>query len=338
MKKQVKFFVALCILSAGMLAAQGLSAQKRVIKVQGHPHEYLTNLKGGKEDATIEPRLTGTSTDSIDFSKITCWAGVVDPTRPSARAALVVKWTDEKALQRDDSILVWGYHWNTVDASGFDVHKYTIDMIRAVGNTDCNFIALLQNTGGGNFTVGGIGYNFDDYQTPPNIIYNLAGAEAADSTVKFHYTNAPNCTEGQLGIPWRINSQVGDAINKATGVSLASKTGIIDHPFNADYGYPAYDYDYWSDDDDPMDGFEWQSGWYINGYWAFFTKNQPIGPYSYSNDGIAIRELSDEAVDGFVFAIGMDWNKTMSGSYNNGYDCNCGCSSNSSGTKTNKQK
>jgi hypothetical protein len=180
-----------------MFAVQGLSAQKRVVKVQGQPHEYLTDLHGGKEDAKV--RIVASSTDTIDFSKITCWAGVVDTSRPFARAALVVKWTDERALQRDDSILVWGYWWNTVDESNFDVHKYTIDMIRAVGNTDCNFVALLQNTGGGNFTVGGIGYNFNNWQTPPNIIFKQAEA-VSDTRVKFNYTGSPNCAEGQYKI------------------------------------------------------------------------------------------------------------------------------------------
>jgi hypothetical protein len=336
MKKYFRLSVVALFISAGMLATQGLSAQKRVIKVQGHPHEYLTKLHGGKED--VKATVVASSTDTIDFNAIQCWAGTVDPSRPSARAVLVVKWTDERALQRGDSILVWGYRWNTKDASGFDVHKYTIDMIRAVGNTDCNFIALLQNTGGGNFTVGGIGYSFDDFQTPPNIIFKPAEA-AGDARVKFNYTGSPNCDMAQLGIPYNVGTQVVNAINKATGNPPSpslSKTGIIDHPFNADYGYPAYDYDHWTDDDDPGDGYEWQSGWY-DGYWTFFQKETPTGTFV-SSDTLSIvsRELHDGAVDGFVFnPEPLVWPPiaNMSGSYRNGMDCSCDCSSGSATKK-----
>jgi hypothetical protein len=66
---------ALILISVGLFAVQGLSAQKRVIKVQGHPHEYLTDKYGGKEDAgirtAISPQEGGTT--YIEPGSIECW-------------------------------------------------------------------------------------------------------------------------------------------------------------------------------------------------------------------------------------------------------------------------
>jgi hypothetical protein len=69
------FFIALA-LCAGMLATQGLSAQKRVIKVQGHPHEYLTSKYGGGEDATTTREAVfpqEVDTTYIVSDSIKCW-------------------------------------------------------------------------------------------------------------------------------------------------------------------------------------------------------------------------------------------------------------------------
>jgi hypothetical protein len=62
MKNHFKLFPALLLMSAGMLAAQGLSAQQRVFKVQGHPHGLLTRQVHGFvfEPNFVVPQFDGT--------------------------------------------------------------------------------------------------------------------------------------------------------------------------------------------------------------------------------------------------------------------------------------
>jgi hypothetical protein len=292
-----------------------------VIFVQGHPHELLTRLYAEGKWKHPETKLTGTPTDSIKFSDVLCWAGYPDPTRPIDSAVLIVKWTDQKALDRGDSILIWGYRWNPINSSGYAVTKYTIDMIRAVANADCRFSALLQNTSNGDFVVGGFGYNFkEDGRVPLQFYLEKA---AADTLVRFNYTGSPNCAYEQGAIPYEVKTQVAEAIQRSTGGTGGTGTGIVRHPFDADYGYPAYDFDYWALLNDE-EAYEWQSGWYHNGYWGFYFKNQLNGPFSYASSGVATQVITNHSASGFVFAINMDYSKDMSGDYV-GLKCNCGC-------------
>jgi hypothetical protein len=344
MKRKVSIF-ALILISVGFLAGQGLSARKRVIKVQGHPHESLTTLHGGKEDATAKTRAVTGSTANINLADIQCWAGGLDPTITSQyidSAVLLVKWTQIPEEYTADSILIWGYRWNTISISidpatgerdTFQAApKYTIDMIRAVANADCRFSVLLQNSSAAGFTAGGFGYNIDDENTyRVHLRFDAAGA-AADSRIKFHYTGSPNCTVGQGVIPYNVSDQTTEAFKRA-GVPPANVdngTGIIRHPFDADYGYPAYDFDYWVRFPWPIAmPHYWQAGWF-NGYWAFYTKNQLNGNFIYSNDGIGVRQLGNHYVDGFVFeGDPTAWppEHDMSGNYTpSPHTCNCGCS------------
>lgn len=314
------FFAAALVISAAMLAPQGLSAQKGVVKVQGHPHELLTRQWGGRWKAP-EAKLTQTPTDSINPADVKCWAGTPSDTLAIDTAYLLVKWTDGKRANTGDSILIWGYRWNSVTPSGYDVHKYTIDMIRAVANYDCRFSALLQNTGGGSFAVGGFGYNFDE-NARVKVTFDTSGIP--QDTILFRYVGKPNCSAGQYALPYNWKQQVQNAIDKSTGDDGdGTGTGIIDHPFNADYSYPAYDYDFWKLTNPGNVDYEWQSGWYY-GYWAFFVKNQLNGPFTYPTEsGIATRELHNNYVDGFVFDP-LTFTQTMSGDYT-ARDCDCGC-------------
>jgi hypothetical protein len=322
--KKILVLIAAIVAGNGVTPTVSTAQQKKAVYVQGHLHEYLTD-KAQKEQLKYRERggLKNT-TDNIDFSQVDCWAGGVDPdnTYPIDSAVLVVKWTGDMVADRD-SILVFGYRWNSQTAQGYAVTKYTIDMIRAVANTDCRFSVLLQNTGGGNFTAGGFGYNFDDNSRVP-LTFDENAAKA-DASINFRYETAPNCTAGQTAIPYSVERQVGFAIDKANGISNITGTGIIDHPFNADYGYPAYDYDYWillvSNPD-----YYWKGGWYEN-YWTYYTKNQPNGPFSAAALGINDRELSNGYVDGFVLNPDpLAWPpiKDMNGEYITP-QCECGC-------------
>jgi hypothetical protein len=329
--KKILVLVAIAGTIAGVISPQVSTAQqKKAVYVQGHLHEYLTN-KAQKGQLKYREggggRLKNT-TDNIDFSQVQCWAGYVDPNNvyPIDSAVLVVKWTGDEVVDRD-SILVFGYKWSTLDTSGYAVTKYTIDMIRAVANSSCRFSALLQNTGRGNFTVGGFGYNTGRTSGRTPIVFRL-GSAARDSRIRFQYTGTPNCAMGQFAIPYLVSDPVTAAWNKANGSGGTSNdgTGIIDHPFNADYGYPAYDYDYWALSATTETDYYWQAGWYDN-YWTFYIKNQPAGTFSTAPYGIVDRQLENGYVDGFVFnSDPLAWPpvKDMSGDYISP-SCNCGC-------------
>jgi hypothetical protein len=314
-----KFFIALALLSAGLLTTQGLSAQRRVIKVQGHPHESLTKLIGDREDAL----RTAGSTYNINLADIQCWAGGLDPNIAEIDSAvLLIKFTDGKRPSEGDSIIAWGYRWNPVNSGGYAVTKYTIDMIRAVANADCRFLALLQNSSGGDFVAGGFGYNHVmDTRVP--VQFDAAGA-AENDTIKFHYTGSPNCDYGQGAIPYNVAAQATEAIRRAADPS-GKATGIIRHPFDADYGYPAYDFDYWTLRT-PLDNGRWQAGW-NRGYWAFYHKEQLTGGFVADTLTITTRVLENHYVDGFVFENSTTaWPPLhdMSGNYT-AYGCDCGC-------------
>jgi hypothetical protein len=204
-------------------------------------------------------------------------------------------------------------------------------MIRAVANTDCRFSALLQNTSAGSFTAGGFGYNFTDGATEPVPVEFDEDSAAKDPSISFRYEETPNCTAGQLAIPYDVPTQVQNALDKATGNAQGNGTGIIEHPFNADYSYPAYDYDYWILASGAP-AYEWQAGW-NQAYWSFYNKKQPTGPFTAASDGIATHVLNNGYVDGFVFNTQPAlWPPVfdMTGTYNS-RPCDCGCSANSKG-------
>ncbi|MDR0430168.1 MAG: hypothetical protein LBH58_06800 [Tannerellaceae bacterium] len=295
MKKIILFLVAL-FTSAGLhFTLQAQQREGNVIKVQGHVHEVLTKQAAeGKLKAKSVKATTGTVTD-IDPTDIDFLVGCVDENLPVDTAYLLVKWTDGKRTPaQGDSILLWGYRWNST-SGGFPVTKTTIDMIRAVANFDCRFSSLLQNTGAGNFTVGGFGYHHGVSNARVPVVFHFLQA-AADPFVSFNYAETPNCVAGQYAVP----STPEDQAILALGVS--ANTGIIRHPFDASYSYPAYDYDHWS----IAAGFDnvnnvWQAGW-NNGYWAFYSKEGLVGDYGYAPAGVALRQLNNRSVDYFVFA------------------------------------
>jgi hypothetical protein len=331
-----KFFiyVAALAMSAAMLAPQGLSAQKRVVKVQGHPHELLTKWQA--EGKWRQPKAPLKRLGDVPTP--TCWTGHLDPTITSNyvdTAYLLVKWTDGKreALELADSMLIWGYVWNTISIYTYpdgtkdtsQVTAHTIDMLRAVANADCRFTILLQQTGVNGYTVGGIGYNYTEGDaTRVPLQFDSINA-FNDPLIKFHYDSVPNCAVGQTALPYLPATQAQEAIDVATGTNkpLALGTGIIEHPFNVNYGYPAYDYDYWVLTYPKEPNYEWQAGWSYNGYWAFYSGENHQVPTDYSDYGVTTRVLQNNSVDGFVFDINFT-SHDMSGEItaNKGCDCN----------------
>jgi hypothetical protein len=318
-----KIFIAGLIACSGIIPQFITAQQYKVVHVQGkHPHEVLT-----KKQQEGRWKQTKTKTKQVKAWVITpnCWVGdKIDPNYPVDSAYLLVKWTDGKRppLTPDDSLLVWGYVWNTYSVFGTDTTwdvRHTEDMIRAVANADCRFTALLQRTSSNTgYSVGGFGYNqTPDQTTRVPLTYDYVGATTSPA-ISFQYTGAPfeECPQnGQTTIPVVPQTQV------ALAVDAGYTTGIIEHPLNASYGYPAYDYDYFVLTNDTVT-YRWQAGWSNNGYWSFFTGENQQVPVDYASEGISTRVLQNNSTDGFVFAVDFDFNANMDGFM---LPASCGC-------------
>jgi hypothetical protein len=300
----MKLFIAAFILvSAGLFTSCDLNAQQRHVKVQGHPHEVLTRkiAEGTAQHPVEQPAITGSTTNIVPDS-VHCWAGEPDEKLPVDTAYLVVKFTDKKRDATGDGILLWGYRFNSGQ------NKTSLDMISAVGSIDPSFIVLLQNANVQyGYTVAGIGYNYAACERVP-LWFDLGSAVKDSAYIGFRYYYPPNTGMGQTTVPDDPQAQAEAAITNA------ADTGVIVHPFDVvTYGYAAYDYDWWSLETDSTD-YEWQSGWYHNGYWSFYTKDQLDGPFSYSGVGVSSRVLKNNFVDGFAFSINFS-SVDMSGDY-----------------------
>jgi hypothetical protein len=291
MKKVSILLVALFIGDVGLQAQQ-----KRVVHVQGHPHEYLTKKANGRWKAP-EPRLTDTPTDSVNPADIKCWIDEanLDTNLPMDSAILLVKFTGASIVD-GDSILAWGYRWNSVDSYNDTLQVHAIDLIRAAANADQRLSFLIQYSGQSGHAVGGIGYNDANeecYGVP--LVFDQKST-TADTLVCFHYTGTPNCDPryNQVAVPVDSVTQV------ALAIANGSDDGFIVHPFGAEYGYPAYDFDYWKPTEEES-YYVWQSGWYY-GYWNFFIKNDWTGAFNYANLGITYQLIGNHTVVGYVFS------------------------------------
>jgi hypothetical protein len=307
MKRYFVFMIALFVSAA-------VYGQQRVIKVQGHPHKSLTEKYGGKEDATTTRKAVSTrqvDTTYINPASIPCWINEarLNTTTQIDTAYLIIKWTDGKAI---DSVLVWGYRFN-----GATPH-HGIDMLRTVVDNDKRLSLLLQYSGLYGHSVGGIGMNLYGNGTscaPNPIDFNLIGART-EGNVDFVYTGDTACAQGygQISTPKNVNNSVNQAKTDY------DSTGILIHPFGAEYGYPAYDFDYWTLAGYSQNVRHWQAGWVKNGFWSYYRADNrrvpipvpfdPDDPFRPDPDasqlGITYEPLLNQQVHGFVFepAIG----------------------------------
>ncbi|OAV65903.1 hypothetical protein Barb6XT_02204 [Bacteroidales bacterium Barb6XT] len=296
MKKFFIFLIALLVGASGF-AQQG---KQSVVTVQGHPHELLTKkyAEGKWKYPTPKPAsgLRGT-TDNIDFDEIEYWIGG----KGTDSAAFLVKWVNPADVT-DTVIYLWGYTWDATKA------VYSIDMIRAIANADPRFLVLTQYTGPLGNTIDGLGYH-RGYTSRFPVTFNLAGAKA-DTNFSFKYAcdDPESPGPGQYGIPIDAQGYIDAAIKSG------SDNGVIDHPLDYRYGYPAYDYDWWSLGIPVTPDTYWNAGWYL-GYWSFWVKEGLVGPFDYSSLGASSRRLQNRSVDGWVYSSFSSAAADMSGEY-----------------------
>jgi hypothetical protein len=335
MKKYFSLLVALT-LSAWQLAPQGLSAQlqrrtvaprKEAPRVNGVPiHIHQSKVRSG---ARIEAE------PDLSFDHVQCWYG-----SGTDSTLLVIQFNDTLTYSAGGT-LVWGYRY-TPSGNG----KTVFQMMQEVAGLDNRLTFLVQDDGVAldslyhptdsvAWSVGGIGFNQcggKDTCMRVGLAFNLSGAAADTTNIKFHYTGDPNYAYGQTSVP-------GDdaAALVSAAIEEGAESGVIYHPFNyTDYGYPAYDFDYWykTSSDDCQ---RWQSGWY-NGYWSFFTA--PAYPFSfgYAPVGVSLQKLINGGAVAFYYCGDMTTycdKATISGPYE--YQCPCERNGNAKNVQTKKK-
>ena len=237
------------------------------VLVQGQPHPSARNIST-KQESQLRADA------SFTFDDIQYWVG-----NGSNKAALVIEWHDGN---RPDAI-VWGYRWDG-EATGHD-------MIVAIAQADPRLVLLTQYTGWMGYTIDGIGYG----ESRLNISYDLEGAKSEPKNAFKFEPPITNPLLGQTSHPEHPAEDVAAAIRQGV------QTGVIYHPINAErYGYPSYDYDYWS----CSNGIHWQAGWYY-GYWRYFVRSSQTSNFSYSGVGATSRVLTDGCWDAW------SWNGNM---------------------------
>ena len=237
------------------------------VLVQGQPHPSARNIST-KQESQLRADA------SFTFDDIQYWVG-----NGSNKAALVIEWHDGN---RPDA-MVWGYRWDG-EATGHD-------MIVAIAQADPRLVLLTQYTGWRGYTIDGIGYG----ESRLNISYDLEGAKSEPKNAFKFEPPITNPLLGQTSHPEHPAEDVAAAIRQGV------QTGVIYHPINAErYGYPSYDYDYWS----CSNGIHWQAGWYY-GYWSYFVRSSQTSNFSYSGLGATSRVLTDGCWDAW------SWNGNM---------------------------
>ena len=237
------------------------------VLVQGQPHPFARNIST-KQESQLRADA------SFTFDDIQYWVG-----NGSNKAALVIEWHDGN---RPDA-MVWGYRWDG-EATGHD-------MIVAIAQADPRLVLLTQYTGWMGYTIDGIGYG----ESRLNISYDLEGAKSEPKNAFKFEPPITNPLLGQTSHPEHPAEDVAAAIRQGV------QTGVIYHPINAErYGYPSYDYDYWS----CSNGIHWQAGWYY-GYWSYFVRSSQTSNFSYSGLGATSRVLTDGCWDAW------SWNGNM---------------------------
>lgn len=221
----------------------------------------------------------------LDWDKILFWTG----SGPN-KAALVVQFADNGPKEA----YVWGFRWD--DSQYPDGAPTGEDMARDIAANSPDLLLFTQYTGSMGSTVCGFGYyDPDGFPMSESISYDFDGA-STDKRVSFNYFT-PNETMHQTSAPgYETPGLCGDAI------AASAESHIIEHPLNfRNYGYPAYDYDWWqSSSDFATNGQRWNAGWY-DGYWSYWTGGTDFDELGYSGVGMSSRRLSDGQVDAWKF-------------------------------------
>lgn len=224
----------------------------------------------------ISPLISDSApTGKIEWNKIRHWAGEGDN-----KAALIVQFSG------CDKAYVWGYRWTGATVATGE------KMVRDIAAASSDLDVLVQYTGPMGSTVDGIGYS-NNHSVLPTLHYDYENA-ITDGNISFGFM-VPNTGMRQTSAPGGEASVLADE-----AIKNAAVTHIIEHPLNArDYGYAAYDYDYWMSGSTSSDCL-WQAGWY-KGYWSYWTGDSDLATLGYSGLGMTSVELADGDVHAWAY-------------------------------------
>jgi len=224
---------------------------------------------------------------NLDWDRIEFWTG-----EGPCRSAIVVQFQDNGPKEA----YVWGFRWDPADYEGGQPSGE--DMFRAIAGANDDILLFTQYTGWMGSTVDGIGFQFPgNEKVIREIEYDFDGA-SSDPRVSFDYFT-PNELMGQTKAPGMFTT-----VYCRRAIQEAETTNIIEHPINAlEYGYPAYDYDWWQPGSS-LDNTRqrWNAGWY-DGYWSYWIGGTDSEELSYSGLGYSSRKLSDGQVDAWKYAL-----------------------------------
>lgn len=217
--------------------------------------------------------------EKVDFEKIRHWAGT-----GNNRAALIVQF--DAPDESNPGALVWGFRWDDSEEATSE------QMMRSIAGAASDLILLHQYTGWMGSTLDGIGYGPSTDAMLEALSFDFDGA-TEDGRISFGYFN-PNTGMGQTSAPGQ------EALNLVyDAIAAAADTHVIDHPLNArEYGYPAYDYDYWKMAETPSS--LWRAGWY-EGYWSFWVGEGDTDNLSYSGMGMSSVEITDGQISAWKY-------------------------------------
>ena len=217
---------------------------------------------------------------SVDFDKINHWSG-----SGSNRTALVIQFHTNET--ENPGALVWGLKWETgEELSG-------VDLVTRIAEEASGLFTLIQMTGPMGYTLDGIGYSPENKDMLSSLTYDFEGA-TADQRISFGFFD-PNTSMGQT---WAPGNETVEMIMNS--IEDASGSHVILHPLNyEEFGYPAYDYDWWNMNDNSI-GI-WNSGWY-DGYWSYWVGSEgDLDNLGYSGLGMSSVKLKDGDVHGWKY-------------------------------------
>ena len=200
------------------------------------------------------------------------------------------------------------WEWVTPDDMAGDAN-FTFDMIKNWTGEGENKAALV------------IQWNYDD--EPAALVFGYrwtgqaTGADMLKAVVKnnprlyalMQYTNVSSPTDPNggytiNGIGWDVDDD-GDIALIDTGNGnqvYESEDGFFEHPRGykpGQGGSSDYDYDNWkARDTDDM----WWAGWYTNGFWSYWVKDNATANFEFSGLGASGRVLENGSWDGWNFA------------------------------------
>jgi hypothetical protein len=139
------------------------------------------------------------------------------------------------------------------------------------------------------------GFKWDGNATGEDMLKAIAKADHRLYTLLYQGTQFGSAVGG---IGFDLNGQGTNALIKNGNTTYPL------YPVNGFVNTTAYDFDSYTIVDAAND--HWQSGWTVNGYWAYWVKNPADADFGYSSVGASSRTLQNGSWDVWNFNVGFN--------------------------------